>query len=104
MKIVQFDPLARPEARRPAASASSAPKEERGQSFEAEIRKAGARAALVIDKISSENHLAIEGATMKGVGEARSLLSSLLADVRSSSAEALQKVHNMDGILYYFQP
>ncbi|MDR3135687.1 MAG: hypothetical protein LBU69_06305 [Deltaproteobacteria bacterium] len=55
------------------------------------------------NKISSENRLATQGASVEDVGLAGSLLNALISQIRASGPEALQNVHNLEGILYYYQ-
>jgi hypothetical protein len=57
----------------------------------------------VVDKISSENRLASQGASVEDVGLAGSLLNSLVSQISNSRPEALANVHNLEGILYYYQ-
>lgn len=103
MRIFQFDPLVPKEARGRAESPSPDRKAGEAPSFEAELRKAGRGSPGVVDKITSENLLASQGADLVDVDAAGSLLNSLVAGVYASSPESLRKVHNIDGILYYFQ-
>jgi hypothetical protein len=102
MKIIPFKPQAPPAA----ASRPEKPSRDAGQvsAFEAELRAAGRMTAPnVVDKISLENRLASQGAAPDDVDAAGSLLSALLSSVKAASPETLQKVHDIDGILYYFQ-
>ena len=109
MKILPFNPQAAntPQARNtprtPAAPRPGAPEARDVSSFEAELRQSGRLSPTVVDKIGSENRLASHGAIPADVDAAGSLLSSLLADIRSAGPEALKKVHDIDGILYYYQ-
>jgi hypothetical protein len=57
----------------------------------------------VVDKISTENKLACQGASLEDVGLAGSLLNTLVSQISGSQADTLQKIHNLDGILYYYQ-
>ncbi|MDR2368979.1 MAG: hypothetical protein LBF58_12910 [Deltaproteobacteria bacterium] len=56
-----------------------------------------------VDKISTENRLASQGATIEDVGLAGSLLNALVGQIKASQPGALENVHNLEGILYYYQ-
>jgi hypothetical protein len=71
--------------------------------FDAELARAGRPQGGVVDKISTENRLASQGAALDDVGAASSILGSLLGSVRSATPEALMRVHDLDGILYFYQ-
>ncbi|MDR2386144.1 MAG: hypothetical protein LBE80_00990 [Deltaproteobacteria bacterium] len=57
----------------------------------------------VVDKITRENQLASQGAAVEDVGLAGSILNTLLSQIKDCSSETLHNVHNLEGILYYYQ-
>ncbi|MDR0621191.1 MAG: hypothetical protein LBJ61_04880 [Deltaproteobacteria bacterium] len=57
----------------------------------------------VVDKITLENRLASQGAAVEDVGMAGALLNTLVGQITASRSETLQSVHNLEGILYYYQ-
>ncbi|MDR2300972.1 MAG: hypothetical protein LBF38_02875 [Deltaproteobacteria bacterium] len=57
----------------------------------------------VVDKITRENQLACQGAAVEDVGLAGSLLNTLVSQIKASQSETLLNVHNLEGILYYYQ-
>ncbi|MDR2444090.1 MAG: hypothetical protein LBE31_11285 [Deltaproteobacteria bacterium] len=62
-----------------------------------------AKDSKVLEKITMENHLASQGSMVEDVNLAGDILNSVIGQIRNSPPGALQKVHNLDGILYYFQ-
>jgi hypothetical protein len=98
MKVLRFQPGTIPEVRSRPPGASR----ETGPTFEAELQGAAGRSG-VIDKITAENRLARQGAVLEDAAAAGGLLSSLLASVAAARPEDLRKVHDIDGILYYYQ-
>jgi hypothetical protein len=74
-----------------------------GADFQANLEAVSGRGPEILDKITNENHLACQGAAIEDVNSAGSLLSSLLGQIRTANPGSLQNVHNLDGILYYFQ-
>jgi hypothetical protein len=103
MKILEFHQLIPPNTRGRSRSPSDGQKADGAAPFEEQLQKAQARPSGPIGKITSENLLASQGADLEDVGAAGSLLSSLVAAVKASKPSELQKVHDIDGILYYFQ-
>ncbi|MDR1296260.1 MAG: hypothetical protein LBO05_02575 [Deltaproteobacteria bacterium] len=61
-----------------------------------------AKSKSLMDKISIENRLASQG-SLEDVGLAGSLLSTLVGQISSCQPGSLDKLHNLDGILYYWQ-
>ncbi|MDR0354564.1 MAG: hypothetical protein LBJ64_02340 [Deltaproteobacteria bacterium] len=61
-----------------------------------------ARSKALMDKISIENRLASQG-SVEDVGMAGSLLNALVGQIHACRPQLLDKVHNLEGILYYYQ-
>ncbi|MDR1109997.1 MAG: hypothetical protein LBP92_04695 [Deltaproteobacteria bacterium] len=96
MKIFPFQP--------PAATGDrQAQKGKDVQDFESTLAGISRRPAGVVDKITVENRLACQGASIEDVGLAGSLLNTLVGQIRGSQVRTLENVHNLDGILYYYQ-
>jgi hypothetical protein len=102
MKILPFNPSP-PKAAEARRKDGDGPAGSPGPSFGAELEKAGRGPSPVVDKITMANRLASQGAAAEDVDAAGTLLASLVGRIRSAGPEALQKVHNLDGILCYFQ-
>jgi hypothetical protein len=102
MKILPFNPSP-PKAAEGRRKDGEGPAGPPGPSFGAELEKAGRGPSPVVEKITLANRLASQGAAVEDVDEAGALLASLVGRIRSAGPEALQKVHNLDGLLYCFQ-
>jgi hypothetical protein len=71
--------------------------------FETQFLRKFSQPSQVVDKITKENVLASQTVSLEDLDQAGSLLSTLLDQINCSGPAALQEVHNLDGILYYFQ-
>jgi hypothetical protein len=61
-----------------------------------------ARSKSLMDKISIENRLASQG-SLEDVDLAGLLLNTLVSQISTTAPQYLEKLHNLDGILYYWQ-
>ncbi|MDR1395177.1 MAG: hypothetical protein LBK52_03265 [Deltaproteobacteria bacterium] len=101
MKILNYDPHSVSQPAKPQAK----PQASRTQtfSFESELAKSGQPASPSLRAVFSENLKASQQVSPEDLGAAGQLLNSLLDQIRSAKPADLQKVHNLEGILYYSQ-
>ena len=55
------------------------------------------------DRVVAENHRAVLNTADGDLVEAQGLLSRLAGSLKDAGSEKLGKVHNLEGILYYFK-
>jgi hypothetical protein len=72
-------------------------------SFENQLLKSFSEPSKSVEKITAENRLASQDISPEDLGQAGSLLNTLLSQIHCSAPASLKQVHNLDGILYYFQ-
>jgi hypothetical protein len=96
MKIIPFDP-AKP------VDSPKGRREARTLSFEAELAKANLPSEPGVRAIFSENLKASQKVSSEDLGTAGDLLKSLLGQIREAAPKELRKIHDLDGILYYYR-
>jgi hypothetical protein len=101
MKILPFHPPEPSKGSEKPNVPGKADKAPKGSgSFASALQSYGIRAQ---DRVISQNKLASQGASPEDVGAAGTLLSQLLGQVKAASPQALEKVHDLGGILCYYQ-
>jgi hypothetical protein len=100
MKILPFAPKHAVDPVRPEAGRRVRNEVTDFNSLLGESSGAGAGRA---NKVAMENRLARLLPPLEDVGAARGLLSDLQDRMRQAGPETLGRLHNLDGILYYFQ-
>jgi hypothetical protein len=98
MKILPFEPH---QIKSPAREGGR-PNSHQTLSFESELKNSQS-APTGLDAVISENLKAAGGASQEDLGQAGCLLQTLLAQIKSVEPQELRKVHNLDGILYYYR-
>lgn len=96
MKILPFDPT------RPIDSPKGR-RELKPLSFEAELAKANLPSEPGLRAIFSENLKASQKISPEDLGAAGNLLKALLSQIQGADPKELKKIHNLDGVLYYYQ-
>ncbi|MDR0548641.1 MAG: hypothetical protein LBI10_04415 [Deltaproteobacteria bacterium] len=95
MKIINFkpkQPINRPQGfKNPLKSGF-------GETYPSLANSAQGLAAVV-----AENLKASQGASLEDLGAAGTLVKALIGQIRSTDPQKLQKLHDLDGVLYYYQ-
>jgi hypothetical protein len=97
MKIIPFDPQP---AIKPAKTSRSTGTQT--LDFERELAKSAPPNSSV-RAVTAENFKASLGVSQEDLGTAGQLLHSLIGQIKTLDPQELQKVHKLDGILYYYQ-
>ncbi|MDR1577500.1 MAG: hypothetical protein LBT86_04640 [Deltaproteobacteria bacterium] len=94
MKIFPFDPrhTNRPTQGRPSQTLN----------FEEELAKINPPSPG-LKAIFSENLKASQGVSPEDLGKAGQLVKALIGQIQTAEPQQLKKIHNLDGILYYYQ-
>jgi hypothetical protein len=110
MKILPFKPhsnqsteTSRNQQARQTNSNSSSDFEAHLSDFIGKPTNATDKTYSVMEKITSENILALQAVSPEDLNLAGSLLNTLLNQIQCAGPSSLQQVHNLDGILYYYQ-
>ncbi|MDR2141608.1 MAG: hypothetical protein LBR11_07460 [Deltaproteobacteria bacterium] len=96
MKVLPFNPSQSP---KPAAGR----RETQTISFQERLSQAGAPLNPGLKAIISENHQASREVSAEDLGAAGELVKALVGQIKAQNPQALGKIHNLDGILYYYQ-
>ncbi|MDR1607877.1 MAG: hypothetical protein LBT38_05655 [Deltaproteobacteria bacterium] len=94
MKILPFDPNITPRRAQGSKAANL--------NFSEELAKAN-QPNSGLRAIFSENLKASQGVSPEDLGAAGQLVKDLIRQIQVAGPERLEKVHNLDGILYYYQ-
>ncbi|MDR2405830.1 MAG: hypothetical protein LBE27_05610 [Deltaproteobacteria bacterium] len=98
MKIIPFEPAANPPGTRPTPRPS--PEIKPRDDFE-DFLKRSERKLLPRDKIGLENLLANESAQPGDLSQAAALITSLISQLGQTCPSELERIHNVEGILYF---